>query len=180
MTETSSESTSADERFAEGLKLARESMGMTQEALALRMRERGFKFHQATIYKIESGFRRVTVGEAAALSRALSVSLPFLISGSDREELYLQHVVQLALDLMALHDEIAEKLEDLRGLENAIRQAVDTREKESAPDAEVYPGLRVSGLVAAVVGIDGEALLNEIRDRIASPVYDQVRRNHGW
>lgn len=180
MTQAGSDPTSADERFAEGIKLARESSGLTQDALAQLMRQRGFKFHQATIYKIESGVRRVTVGEAAALSRALSVSLPFLISGSSREELYLQHVVTLALDLITLHVDLEEKLDELVGLESAIKQAMEARERDGSPDPEVYPGLSVAALVDAVAGLPGESLLEEIRKRVSSPVYDQLRRNHGW
>jgi transcriptional regulator with XRE-family HTH domain len=51
---------------------------MTQEDLAARMSERGFPFHQATIYKIEGGTRKVSIAEATALASIVGLPLQLL------------------------------------------------------------------------------------------------------
>lgn len=72
----------ASERaFAEKIRLHREQKTMTQEELAHEVSLRGFDFKQQTIYKIESGNRRVTVGEAAAIADALGYTLDGLFGG---------------------------------------------------------------------------------------------------
>ena len=73
------QSRDADDAFAAALRAAREGAGLSQAELAERMAGRGFDFHQQTIYKIESGRRRVSVGEAATLANLLNVTLQFLI-----------------------------------------------------------------------------------------------------
>ena len=64
-----------DEYFASNLRRTREAMGLTQSDMAERMRDRGFPFHQATIYKIEKGDRKVSIGEAMAIAWLLDVSI---------------------------------------------------------------------------------------------------------
>lgn len=64
-----------DDVFGEGLKYWRELRGLTQEAVTAQMVKRGFDFHQSTLYKIESGKRRVLIGEGVALAEILQVPL---------------------------------------------------------------------------------------------------------
>ncbi len=60
-----------DRWFAANLKAARERAGLSQEAVAQRMREAGFpRFRQQTIARIETGERAVRVGEGLVLARA--------------------------------------------------------------------------------------------------------------
>lgn len=69
-----------DDVFGEGLKYWRELRGLTQEEVSAQMTKRGFDFHQSTLYKIESGKRRVLLGEGVALAEVLQVPLDRLTS----------------------------------------------------------------------------------------------------
>ncbi|RFA10395.1 hypothetical protein B7R54_15160 [Subtercola boreus] len=65
---------SGDEAFASMFRVAREAKGLTQDDVARHMSMRNYDFHQQTVYKIENGRRRVTVGEGVEL--ASLVGLP--------------------------------------------------------------------------------------------------------
>lgn len=71
--------------FGSRLKPVRENNKWTQEQLALEMRDRGFDFTQATIYKIETGKRKVTIAEALALSELLDTDVSALTAEKDDE-----------------------------------------------------------------------------------------------
>ena len=64
-----------DETIGERLKHWRNFLGFTQEDICEGMIARGFEFFQSTIHNIEKGKRRVSIGEAVALSETLGVSL---------------------------------------------------------------------------------------------------------
>jgi transcriptional regulator with XRE-family HTH domain len=53
----------------------RRSARYSQAALAAKMSERGFPWHQNTVCRIEAGQRRVTLEEGAELARIFSVPL---------------------------------------------------------------------------------------------------------
>lgn len=69
----------SDEVFADAVRMARERADMTQAELAEEMRLRSFDFQQQTIYKIESGKRKVSIGEGVAISDILSVPIEMMI-----------------------------------------------------------------------------------------------------
>ncbi len=73
----------SDEVFGSALRKARERRGMTQAELAEEMHYRGFDFQQQTIYKIEAGKRKVTVGEGIALADILAVPLEMMIEADN-------------------------------------------------------------------------------------------------
>lgn len=76
--------------FATNLKRRREAQGITQTDLALRMRERGYPFHQQTIQRIEQvedSPRPVRLGEAIALSEILGTQLYVLTRPPDEFEI---------------------------------------------------------------------------------------------
>lgn len=56
---------------------------MSQEELARRITKGGLRFHQSTINKIEAVIRKVGVGEAVAIAKALDVTVEVLISLPD-------------------------------------------------------------------------------------------------
>jgi transcriptional regulator with XRE-family HTH domain len=60
-----------ERNFSANVKLKRETLGLSQETLAEKMQERGHPYHQATVYKIESGARRVQLSEALDLAEVL-------------------------------------------------------------------------------------------------------------
>ena len=118
--------TQIDANFGSRLKSAREKREMSQVHLAESMRPYGFDFTQQTIYKIEAGHRKVTVGEATALAKALGlwsvadlsrgegslqVSLMIGLVDIGYREFYdagqrvIRHQVQLARDISGLPDD---------------------------------------------------------------------------
>lgn len=116
----------AEEIFAVNLKALRTDRGMTQSELARHMSEKGFKWHQATVFKLENGERQIQLGELREISTLFNVALDRLVEGTDR---------------------IAEL--------SKLRQDVDQLEKirlRLIENANAYDGLRLS--VRARAGID--------------------------
>lgn len=76
-----------DALFAKGLRAMRERMGKSQQWVATEMSERGYDWHQSTVYKSEAGNRKVSIGEAAHLAAVLNVTVDDLLSweGVDQE-----------------------------------------------------------------------------------------------
>lgn len=80
---------SHDEVLAARIKNAREAFGISQEGLARSVAAMGLDFRQQTIYKIESGNRKVVASELVAISAALGVPVTELLGiGSDRQPLF--------------------------------------------------------------------------------------------
>lgn len=73
-----------EQRIADNLKAIRADNKLSQEKLAAAMTERGYSWHQATVYKVEQGERQVQLGEADALANILGVPLSDLL-GSEAE-----------------------------------------------------------------------------------------------
>jgi transcriptional regulator with XRE-family HTH domain len=71
--------------FARQVRTFREKAGLTQGRVAAAMTARGWKMHQTTIAKIESGDRPAELGEAIALAGVLGVAVTKLIT-EDRGE----------------------------------------------------------------------------------------------
>jgi transcriptional regulator with XRE-family HTH domain len=71
----SSERPSIESAFAASLKSLRDAKSMTQADLAEKMSMRGFKWHPATVYKIENGERQVQLAEAVEVARILDISI---------------------------------------------------------------------------------------------------------
>jgi len=69
----------ADQRFAAGVRHARERAGLSQGALAEKMAGEGYPFRQQTVSEIESGQRAVRMGEGLALARVLAVPVESLV-----------------------------------------------------------------------------------------------------
>lgn len=72
-----------EDRFAANLRTLREHRGLSQEALAAAMAGRGYRWHQATVYKVESGERRIQLGEATAVAAVLGVPLDKMIEPTE-------------------------------------------------------------------------------------------------
>lgn len=76
---------SSDSVIGSRLKPIREAAGFTQDFLADQMQKRGFDFTQSTVYKIETGKRKVTVAEAMALSEILESDIYALTATGEEE-----------------------------------------------------------------------------------------------
>ena len=132
--------TSADDVFADAVRSARERCGLTQLSLAMKMSERGFDFHQQTVYKIEKRDRKVTVSEAKAISEIVGVSLDELVEEDPNS---LDSVVremdrhfrafrrQLEIAYEAAKDAILSQAE-LEHFINQLRKHPDVTEAEKA------------------------------------------------
>lgn len=123
-----SENQSADEAFAVNLRQAREDAGLSQEAVAQEMRERGFRFHQTTVNKIETGERKVPVGEATELAAVLGIPLDTMLQSSDTRVFRAQminrsvdKIRRLAKAVEGPLDEIGAELENVDVAADQIR-----------------------------------------------------------
>ncbi|ONI73110.1 hypothetical protein ALI144C_44995 [Actinosynnema sp. ALI-1.44] len=68
-----------DKVFRENLQRLRDERNLTQQDVAVQMRTRGHGWHQPTVYKVETGLRRVFLAEALALAEILRVDLDTLL-----------------------------------------------------------------------------------------------------
>lgn len=66
--------------FTENMVRWRKQMGWTQDDLAQRMSGAGLKFYPQTVQKIETGDRRIQLGEAIEIARILGVSLGSMLA----------------------------------------------------------------------------------------------------
>jgi transcriptional regulator with XRE-family HTH domain len=67
-----------DELVAWNIRQRRQELGLSQAELAEKMAALGWKYHPQTVHRIESGQRKVTIGEAGALARIFGVTVDAL------------------------------------------------------------------------------------------------------
>jgi len=67
-----------DEWVAWNIRIRRENLGWSQADLAKAMADLGWKYHPQTVHRVESGQRKVTIGEAEALARIFSTTVDTL------------------------------------------------------------------------------------------------------
>lgn len=65
----------ADERFAGNVRERRERVKMSQADLAEAMAAGGFRWYPQTVHRVETGARKVSVGEAKALAEILGTTV---------------------------------------------------------------------------------------------------------
>jgi transcriptional regulator with XRE-family HTH domain len=65
------------------IRLARQSIKLTQEELAIKLQILGLKHTRNTVAKIEGGFRQITDIEIKAISDALGVPINWLFKEED-------------------------------------------------------------------------------------------------
>lgn len=63
----------AEEYLPENVRRLREHKGLPQSALAKAMSDRGWSWHQQTVYRVENGKQGVSLGEATDLAEILGV-----------------------------------------------------------------------------------------------------------
>lgn len=99
--------------FARGVRLHREQRGESQQWLADKMRAEGHEWHQSTVYKVESGKRKVMVEEAASIADIFQVPISDLLASSDSSgALAVRRVNEAAdalVDSLLQMDELAVK-----------------------------------------------------------------------
>jgi transcriptional regulator with XRE-family HTH domain len=140
---------SAESVFAANLRAAREAMGMTQTQLAELMTAKGFKWHQATVYKVEVGERQIQLGEALALADVVGLDVAVMATPGDE---------------VVAHRRVTQALEDYHEARSKLLGAMDRYATRSAAlrialeqDAEVvekYMPPRERELTAAFVALE--------------------------
>lgn len=73
----------ADKAFGANLKTIRVARSLTQADIAERMVRAGYKWHAATVYKVENDERQIQLGEAIELARILGHRLEDLAGPQD-------------------------------------------------------------------------------------------------
>lgn len=134
-----------DSRVAVGIRALREKSGMSQADLAGRMAAAGWRWHPQTIHRIESGQRKVTVGEAEALARILGTSLTrltwpdpassvvnFLSTFTGRADSAFERIASATGELLFARDHLG------RGIAEARKRGIDGQEhvREALAGAE--------------------------------------------
>jgi transcriptional regulator with XRE-family HTH domain len=124
-----SDGRAAEQYLPENLRRYRDARGMSQAALAQAMSERGWPWHQPTVYKIESGKQPVGFGEVTDLAQILGVSAERL--GMPGPEDAAVAFVELAAVILSerWHD-LAEAAERLERARSAAARAVSRAERE--------------------------------------------------
>lgn len=130
--------------FATNARTRREELGLSQGEVARRMADAGYKFHQATVYKVEQNQRVVSMVEAFGLARVLGQSVQWLMAPPEVEGL-VSALRRERLALLAVLDELAELGEVayehheklLRDFRRADLQATPALEVEWAEAADV-------------------------------------------
>ncbi len=125
----------SDAAFAHFFREARERRGLSQERVATDMQRMGFDFHQPTVYKIEKGLRKVTVGEAVALAEIVGEPVDSLVNRTpDTPESLANEVRRASRDLV-------ETLEDAVGVmavARAQQKALQARIEEYAKSPTAF------------------------------------------
>ncbi len=80
-------SSSADLAFAANLKALRAVTETTQARLAEKMSSRGFKWHAATVYKVENGERQIQLAEALEIARIFDTAIEDMARDSQADQL---------------------------------------------------------------------------------------------
>lgn len=121
----------SDSVFGARLRQAREASKLTQDSLAESMQNRGFDFTQATIYKIESGKRKVSVGEALALAAIVNSDISALTAAADQDlAVKRQNMRFVARELVSLVMSADTISDDIGGTLSGLQLEIDEFESK--------------------------------------------------
>jgi len=99
---------------------------MSQERIAKEMNTRGFKFHQSTVNKIETGERKVNVEEAFELAKVVGIPLALLFEPDDTLSISrAQKVRQTSDSLLATGSRISSELSNYIELQMVLNIRID-------------------------------------------------------
>ena len=121
-----------DERLAENLRALREHQGISQAALARRMKARGHPWHQATVHRVETGVQPVSLKEATGLAAILGVPLDRLTwaAGEVADRLLAEAAIGR---LREAAEEAADSLARLRAAQDSAKRAARDAGKSKYP-----------------------------------------------
>lgn len=151
-----------DRNLAENVREQRAKLGWSQGEVARRMKALGWPWYQQTVRGVESGTRKVSAGEAAALARILGTSVDrLMMPGRQASIAYL-----LDSFTAKAHEAYGQVAAWTASLEAARRQLAHTvSEAEASPWAEAP---EFAGLVRAA----GEACGLDPEDAVAEGIED--------
>ena len=120
--------------FAGTLKALRAARLMTQAQLAKEMSLRGFKWHPATVYKVENGERQIQLAEALEIARIFGTAIEDM--ASDRQGTELVNIREdyrrLRLSRESLKEEVSDYIGDVIAFRHKL--AEDKLRKLLPPD----------------------------------------------
>lgn len=125
---------------------------LSQQALADKMRERGFRWNQATAWSVERGDRPLKFAEAEALAQLFHLQTMDELKPSSAREDYQR--LMSAID--GVRDAFAEALISIGNLRRA-QDFLDDALSDAGPDEEE----RLRDLILSAVRLTPESLVNE-------------------
>ena len=168
-----------DQNIAENVRAVRETCGISQDELAQRMADRGFKFRQATIWKIESGQRPVRASELIALTDALGLRFLDLTRDPDatRYPIRLEHArVNAGAAYRAVKEAADAYLDAQMYLAFAARTAHDAGFTVTELHTSSLTTLPEEAVIEARVARQGDALAEENYSAVGK-ILDALRSN---
>jgi FtsZ-interacting cell division protein YlmF/transcriptional regulator with XRE-family HTH domain len=121
-----------EQRFAENLRLTRESNGVSQVRLAQEMSDRGWPWRQQTVTRIENGQRTIRLGEARAVAEILGVSLDRLTEPTEEIQ-ELELLGEWIRQVKAAWRQIADGTVQLLKARRPLRMHMDVAGPEPSP-----------------------------------------------
>jgi transcriptional regulator with XRE-family HTH domain len=107
------------------LRLAREERKMTQAELARRVSRLGSPMHASTVYKIESGGRKATIGEASTIADALDADLRDLAGGSEVADQAARNVRVASFALISVMRDVHQYSTHLEKLRSELQRLLE-------------------------------------------------------
>lgn len=129
-----------DERFAVNIREWREFAGMSQSELGRRMAALGWPFHPQTVQRIESGQRKVSVGEAKSLAEILATTVDRLTLPG-REASIAAPLEQSVRNVQLVRQHIAGWARSLAYQQRMLARAIAEAEASLYKDSERIAGL---------------------------------------
>lgn len=132
-----------EERFASNLRSIREEAGLTQAALAKEMTRSGFRWHQATVYKVENGERQIQLGEARCIAAIFGMSLDDMLK-SPQEAKFRRQLDYDINRFQNAHDRIAEAVCSFETARQTLALSVEDARSIAAANPEISDRIRVA------------------------------------
>lgn len=128
----------AREQLGRNARNRRLELGRSQEDVAEAMQARGYRWHQATVYKVESATRALVVTEAAGLAAELGISLDELLLEGGGEAQYIAEMRVCAAHIQQTHDQVWESSQQMLGWSGQLRSMIANVGAEGAASAAVH------------------------------------------
>lgn len=165
-----------------GKNLTRYRGSRSQQAIADAMRERGWKWSQATMWSIERGDRPVRLVEAADLAVVLQISIEDLLARPSVAQA-ARDAIDAAEEVLAAHKKAVRAIDMLNGIRDDLVTALD----RACVFPEWQPDTAQTELIERALGSVGETVVEVWRIRKAPAVtggakteaIDNLTKAHG-